>query len=1180
MNFPRKPSPRALASARLRNPLALLLVLAAAAACALLLGAGARTAAAEAEASAAASPTPPQTGLVGVTPSGGSSIAGVFSASSISADGRFVAFATTSPDISPLDTNGDPGLGYGGEDVFVRDRRAGRTTLVSVNAAGTGSGDAASGSPVITPDGRFVAFLSTARDLVSPDPGGPGFANVYLRDLHTNKTVLVSQSLSGGRGNHVSGNGVNQGPSLHVSADGRYVSFISHASDLVAGDDSSQTDAFVRDVRDGVTHLVSVNMTGTGGGNRGTDCAVMTPDGRFVAFLSESTDLAPSNFTGPARQVFLRDLQAGTTRLVSATHFDGSRSNGSADERHMGELDLSADGRFVAFASNATDLVTGDGNGTDIDRSQDVFVRDTVAGTTRLVSVNAAGTGAGAGQSGSLSMTPDGRFVVFISSADNLVAGDTNNLPDVFLRDVQAGTTALVTAGPGGAAAGVQNLACEFYSPPMLFYPSVRSSVSADGRFVAFRSAAAGLSPTPDTNCAQPFSQNGYDIFVRDMQAGSTRMMSANRTGEDAGARASASPVITPDGRHVLFTSWAEDLVANDTNAPFADIFVGVNLATPGQVRFARHVFSAAESAGRVTVSVTREPGAAGTATVAYKTLGGTAAAGAEYAPASGTLTFAPGEESKQFDVPVFDDALDEDDKTVYVSLSDEAGGSVGEPALAAVRITDDEPSPKLSIGDARVGEGDADGAQVTFLVTLSEPSPRTITASVTTQAGTATHGIDYAGLQGTYTFPPGSTRGLLKVRVRPDTTAEPDETFTVVLSNAPNAELADGVGVGTIVDDDGAAFTKVRLSASTYSVSEADGRLEVQVTRAGDLSAASSVGYATSDFTASSRSDFGGAAGVLRFAPGEATRTLTVFVNDDRFREDGEMFFVSLFDPRGCTLGAPGGATVNITSDDAADAPSPLGGQADTAFFVRQHYRDFLGREPDAAGLQFWANEIDGCGADAACREAKRVNVSAAFFLSIEFQETGFLAYRTYRAAYGGLVGRPVPIQLFWFLHDAQQIGRDVVVNRGDWRGLLEQNKRDYFDDFVRGEFFTLVYPESVSPAQFVAALDANAGGVLTAGERAALVAALEGGTKTRAEVLRAVAENAELGRREFNRAFVLMQYFGYLRRNPDDAPDANFAGYNFWLGKLEEFGGNYINAEMVKAFISSDEYVQRFGR
>ena len=153
-------------------------------------------------------------------------------------------------------------------------------------------------------------------------------------------------------------------------------------------------------------------------------------------------------------------------------------------------------------------------------------------------------------------------------------------------------------------------------------------------------------------------------------------------------------------------------------------------------------------------------------------------------------------------------------------------------------------------------------------------------------------------------------------------------------------------------------------------------------------------------------------------------------------------------------------------------------------------------------------------------------------------------------------------------------------MVNQGDWRGLLEQNKRDYFDEFVRGEFFNLVYPESVTPEQLVASLDANAGGVLTAEERAALAAALAAGTKTCAAVLRAVAENAELGRRETSRAFILMQYFGYLRRNPDDAPDANFDGYNFWLGKLNEFGGNYINAEMVKAFINSDEYRKRFGQ
>ncbi len=255
--------------------------------------------------------------------------------------------------------------------------------------------------------------------------------------------------------------------------------------------------------------------------------------------------------------------------------------------------------------------------------------------------------------------------------------------------------------------------------------------------------------------------------------------------------------------------------------------------------------------------------------------------------------------------------------------------------------------------------------------------------------------------------------------------------------------------------------------------------------------------------------------------------------------------------------------------------APSPIDG---SGFFVAQHYRDFLGREPDTTGLNFWVQGIDSCGADAGCREAKRVDTSAAFFLSIEFQETGYLVYRAYKAAYGNLPGRPVPLKLSEFTADRQRIAQGVVVNEPGWDGLLETNKQNYFTGFVGDPRFVAAFPTSLTPQQFVDTLNANAGQVLSDAERVTLVNALNGGTMTRAQVLRAVAEDADTQRQEFNRAFVLMQYFGYLRRDPDAAPDTSFEGYNFWLGKLDEFNGNWRAAEMVKAFVTSIEYRQRF--
>ena len=249
-----------------------------------------------------------------------------------------------------------------------------------------------------------------------------------------------------------------------------------------------------------------------------------------------------------------------------------------------------------------------------------------------------------------------------------------------------------------------------------------------------------------------------------------------------------------------------------------------------------------------------------------------------------------------------------------------------------------------------------------------------------------------------------------------------------------------------------------------------------------------------------------------------------------------------------------------------------------DTTFYVRQHYIDFLIREPDPSGLQFWVNEITSCGSDTQCREVKRVHVSAAFFLSIEFQETGYLVYRFYKAAFGNIPSKPVPVTRGEFLPDTVEIGRGVRVGIGNWQQQLEQNKVAFAAEFVTRPRFTAQYPSTMTAAQFVDALNTNTGGALTQNERNTLVNALSNGQMTRAQALRAVAEDQTLKDSEFTKAFVLMQYFGYLMRNPDASPDTNFDGFNFWLTKLNQFNGNFINAEMVKAFISSIEYRERF--
>jgi len=244
--------------------------------------------------------------------------------------------------------------------------------------------------------------------------------------------------------------------------------------------------------------------------------------------------------------------------------------------------------------------------------------------------------------------------------------------------------------------------------------------------------------------------------------------------------------------------------------------------------------------------------------------------------------------------------------------------------------------------------------------------------------------------------------------------------------------------------------------------------------------------------------------------------------------------------------------------------------------YFVRQQYLDFLNRDADLGGLAFWVNEIEVCGAELACRELKRVNVSAAFFLSTEFQETGFMVYRMHDAAFG----TAERLRLNDFVRDTQEIGRNVVVGQAGWQQQLSSNRRAFVDSFVLRPEFVIAFPLSMSPEEFVDRLNANTGGVLTTVQRDILVRTLAAHPGLRGEILRTVAANQEYSRRTTNRAFVLMQYFAYLRRAPNDPPDNDFSGFQFWLNKLELFEGNFVAAEMVKAFITSGEYQLRFGR
>ena len=259
--------------------------------------------------------------------------------------------------------------------------------------------------------------------------------------------------------------------------------------------------------------------------------------------------------------------------------------------------------------------------------------------------------------------------------------------------------------------------------------------------------------------------------------------------------------------------------------------------------------------------------------------------------------------------------------------------------------------------------------------------------------------------------------------------------------------------------------------------------------------------------------------------------------------------------------LGNSTNAVFTATMDAAA-----VGNAIDTPeYFVRQHYLDFLGREPDEAGFNFWSDQILSCGSDAACIERRTINVSAAYFLSIEFQQTGGLVDGLHRASYGR---RPMYAE---FIPDTAAVAQNVVVGNGDWAHQLAANKQAFIDAWMQRSAFRAAY-DGLANSTFVDTLIGHTQGFN--GDRDALVGGLSDGSLSRAAVLRSVVENEGFVNAKRNEAFVMMQYFGYLRRDPDES------GYQFWLNKLSEFNGNFERAEMVKAFIVSGEYRNRFAQ
>jgi len=382
--------------------------------------------------------------------------------SSISGDGRYVAFYSSASNLIAGDTNGF-------NDIFVHDTQTGETTRVSVASDGT-QGNSGSFFHSISADGRHVAFRSYASNLVVGDTNG--WWDVFVHDTQAGATTRVSIASDGTQANY----GSSTSAPL-ISADGRYVAFRSYASNLVAGDTNGTCDIFVHDTQTSATTRVSVTSDGTQG-NNANSLPSISGDGRYVAFYSSASNLVADD-TNEYGDIFLHDTQTGATTRVSVA------SDGTQGNNHSVSSSISADGRYVAFSSSASNLVAGD------NAYSDIFVHDTQTGTTTRVSVASDGTTQSNSDSYYPSISADGRYVTFFSDASTLVAGDTNGYTDSFVHDTQTGVTTRVSV----ASDGTQGNGISYYP-----------SISADGRYVTFFSRASTL-VAGDTN--------GYDDTFR-----------------------------------------------------------------------------------------------------------------------------------------------------------------------------------------------------------------------------------------------------------------------------------------------------------------------------------------------------------------------------------------------------------------------------------------------------------------------------------------------------------------------------------------------------------------------------------------------------------------------------------------------------------------------------------------
>ena len=796
----------------------------------------------------------------------------------LSANGRFVAFESSAFNLVANDNNGS-------SDIFVRDLQTGTTTLVSINIAGTGSGNGHSTKPTISADGRYVAFQSRANNLVANDTNT--WTDTFVRDLQTNSTKLLSTNSAGtGSGNQDSENAV-------ISANGKTVVFKSFATNIVSFDNNNRVDVFAHDVPTGITRIISCDVACTAPGNDDSYTsnvpkdkaprALISKDGRFVVFESRATNLVATPDANGSPDVFVRDLETAVTTLVSINSAGNASSNGGGNTPV-----ISGNGRFVFFQTGATDLSPND----SALAGDDLYVRDLQTNTTQLVTVTTTNTGSNVHAAIFFPVaSDDGRYVTFQSRANTYVTDDADSTIDVFRRDLQTNTTVLVSVNVSPPPSNGDNEAAA-------------AVMSADGRFVSFLGFGPAFSPITDNN-------HRGDVFVRDVNAGTTAALTIKLDGTSTANFGGEYPGISADGRIVLFESSSTDMVTNEIFA--------INLfatAINTRAKLAISPLTVDETAGQASVTVTRTGNTSDVLNLQYATSQGTAAATTDYTSISGSLNFAAGEVTKNIAIPIVNDSMDEADESLLLIVSDFATGStVGTLSSQIVTIVDDDPLPSLDVADVTVIEGNTGSTLVAFTATLSAPSGRSVIFAASTASGTASSGSDFHGFSLTnITIPAGTLSHQLMVVIVGDRIFEDDETVLLNLSAPFNVMLARTQAVMTIQNDD----PQPTISISDRTLSEGAPQMGmhffVQLTN--PSSKTITVQYATADGTAKADSDYVAQSGTLTFLPGVQAVIITVQQIKDAVVETDENFFINLSNASQATINDAQGAG-NILNDD-----------------------------------------------------------------------------------------------------------------------------------------------------------------------------------------------------------------------------------------------------------------------